>query len=186
MARANILTSMWEGLVLRGLAAILFGLTAVFWPGLTLVTLVYLFSAFILATGIVGLVVGLTNLFKRNGDSVLNNILLTLLAIAEIGVGLYLLRHIDVSFKTFILIVGLILIARGAIDFVLGLFAVFASSAHRWMMYLSGILTAAVGVIILFQPVSGGVAFVWVLGVYALITGPLLLAMAYDVKQLTP
>ena len=34
------------------------------------------------------------------------------------------------------------------------------------------------GVAILLQPASGGVAFVWVLGLFALVTGPLLIALS--------
>ena len=38
------MSNLTGGLVLRGVVAILFGIAAVFWPGITLVTLLYLFS----------------------------------------------------------------------------------------------------------------------------------------------
>lgn len=56
------LKDMWGALAVRGMAAIAFGIAAVFWPQITLVTLVYLFGAYILVSGIVNLIVGLTNL----------------------------------------------------------------------------------------------------------------------------
>ena len=184
MARESLATMMWEGLVLRGIAAILFGIVAVVWPGLTLITLVYIFSAFILATGVIGLGTGLMNLFKQEDGSILYNILLMLLAILEIGVGVYLLRHINVSFATFILLLGLVLIARGVIELVLSIFSGgLVSTTYRWLMFLTGILTIAVGAIILFQPVAGGVAFVWALGLYGIISGTVSLALAYDTKR---
>src|SRR5262249_45751689 len=130
--RGNSVAKMfWEGLVLKGIAAILFGVIALFWPGLTLVSLVYIFSAFVLATGIIGLGVALRNIFSAE-DSSLNNLLLIVLAVAEIGVGVYLLRHVNVSFATFILLLGLVLIARGVVDVVLSMFSGLPTATHRW------------------------------------------------------
>jgi uncharacterized membrane protein HdeD (DUF308 family) len=37
---------------------------------------------------------------------------------------------------------------------------------------------------LLFQPASAGVAFVWVLGLYSLIVGPLMIALSLDMKKL--
>lgn len=174
------LREMWGALALRGMVAILFGLAAVFWPGLTLVTLVYLFGAYILASGLVNLVVGLTNL--GGAESFWGRVLTLLLGAGEIGVGVYLLRHPGVSFATLILVFGLTLIVRGLFELFAGIFGE-GSATYKATMVLGGLLAGIVGVILLFQPASGGVAFVWVLGLYALITGPLLLAMAFDAKK---
>lgn len=181
MARSVTRNETWGALALRGVLTIIFGFAAVFWPGLTLVTLVYLFSAFILANGIVGLVLGLSN--SRNEDSsLLGKVLAVALSVLEIGVGVYLLRHVNVSFKTFILLIGLTLIVRGVIDFFVGLFEA-EGAMYKTAMIIGGILAAVAGAIILSQPVTAGVAFVWILGLYALVMGPLLVAMAMDIKN---
>jgi uncharacterized membrane protein HdeD (DUF308 family) len=44
-------------------------------------------------------------------------------------------------------------------------------------------LAIVAGIILVREPVSGGVAFVWVLGLYALIVGPMLIALAFDAKR---
>lgn len=173
---------MWGVLAIQGVLAILFGLAAVFWPGLTGVTLLYLFSAFILASGLVTLVTGIINVFSDEG-SLAGRLLTVLLGAVELGVGVYLLRHINVAFATVILIIGFVLIARGLVELFTGIFEE-ETATHKTVYIILGLLTAIVGVIILMQPVAGGVAFVWLLGLYALITGPMLLALAYDVKKL--
>ncbi len=178
---SQISKDLWGVLALRGIVAILFGLAAVFWPGITLVTLVYLVSAFLLASGVVGLVVGLINI--GNGKvSFLSRVLTILLSVAEIGVGVYLLRHAGIAFATFVLIVGLILIARGIVDVFSAIFEEDAATS-KTILVITGVLSVIVGVILLMQPVSAGVAFVWILGLYSLITGPMLIALAYDVKK---
>jgi uncharacterized membrane protein HdeD (DUF308 family) len=171
-----------NALALRGIVAILFGIAAVFWPGITLVTLVYIFSAFVLASGLVTLVNGLID-SSRERNSVLSLILTVVLGIAEIGVGIYLLRHVHVAFSTLILLIGFILIFRGLVELFNGLFEADTSGMYRTATCLAGALAVIAGVVLLFQPVSGGVAFVWILGLYALLTGPLMVALALDINK---
>lgn len=47
-----------------------------------------------------------------------------------------------------------------------------------------GIVTGLAGILMLFQPAASGVAFVWILGLFALITGPLMIAMSLDLRKL--
>lgn len=177
----STLKNLWGALAFRGAASILFGIVAVFWPGLTLVTLVYLFGAYILASGLINLVVGLTNLGGEAG-TFWGRILLLLLGLGEIGVGVYLLRHPLVTFTTLILIIGIVLIVRGLFDLFSGIFGE-GGPTYRTVMVIGGLIAAAAGILLLFQPASAGVAFVWILGLYALVTGPLLVAMAFEAKN---
>ncbi len=171
-----------SALGLRGMFAILFGFAAVFWPGLTLVTLVYLLSAFLLASGLVTLVMGLISASEEK-NTVLSVVLSTVLGIVEIGIGVYLLRHIHVAFTTFILLIGFVLIFRGLVEVFDGLFEHADSALYRTSSVLIGVITVLAGVLLLFQPASAGVAFVWILGLYALLTGPLMIALALDVNK---
>lgn len=179
---ANLTTKdLWGAVLFRGIAALLFGIAAVFWPGITLVTLVYIFSAYVLASGLITLVTSIVS----SDEVVTNRFLAMVIAVIEIGVGVYLLRHPSVTFKTLILIIGFVLILRGVIDVVGGLFGTGISATQKLITVVSGALAAIVGVIMLFQPEASGVAFVWILGLYALIVGPLLIAVSLDLKKAT-
>ena len=167
---------------LRGIVAILFGIAAVFWPGITLVTLVYLFSAYVLASGLVTLVTGLADA-KQKKNSVLSQVLPIIVGIVEIGLGVYLLRHTDVAFSTLILLISFVLILRGLIEVFGGLFEDETSYMYRTGSVMLGVLAVIAGIVLLFQPESAGVAFVWILGLYALISGPLLVALALDIND---
>jgi uncharacterized membrane protein HdeD (DUF308 family) len=88
-----------------------------------------------------------------------------------------------VTFTTLILLIGFMLIIRGVFEGVAA-FSDNHSSTNRLLMIFASIIAIVAGIILLFQPASGGVAFVWILGLYALITGPLLIALSLDLKKL--
>src|SRR5581483_12441814 len=113
MYTSTVAKDIWWALVLRGIVTVIFGIAAVFWPGITLVTVVYLFSAYVLVTGIINIIGGIRDI-ERMSWWFLN----ILLGIFELGVGVYLLRHPLVSFVTLILLIGFTLIARGVIEIV--------------------------------------------------------------------
>ena len=52
----RILADNWWVLLIRGIAAILFGILAFLWPGLTLAVLVLLFGAYALVDGIFSII----------------------------------------------------------------------------------------------------------------------------------
>jgi uncharacterized membrane protein HdeD (DUF308 family) len=104
-----------------------------------------------------------------------------LIGFLELGIGVYLIRHINVGLATFILLVGIVLVVRGVVEFIMALAG--ESSNNRVLMAIVGIVTALAGLIILREPVSGGIAFVWVVGLYALITGPILIALAHSARK---
>lgn len=165
-------------LVLQGILAILFGIAAVFWPGMTAVTLVYLFSAFILIDGVVVMVMGLMHL-NNFGKA----LLMLLLGVLELGIGLFLIRNPLVSFATLILLLGFSLIIRGLFGLVGSFVHKEDSAGSRSLAGIMGSLGILVGIIILAQPVAGGIAFVWILGLYALISGPIFIALSFDVAK---
>jgi uncharacterized membrane protein HdeD (DUF308 family) len=161
--------------ILGGVSAILFGVAAVFWPQLTLVTLLYLFAAFVLVSGLFALFEGIMSIGSKGSSWILK----LLLGMLQIGVGIYLLRHPHVTFATFILLIGFTLIFRGVFDMVVA-FAEKMSATNRTLLLIGGALSLIVGVLVLFQPAASGVAFVWLIGLYCLITGPITIAIAVD------
>ncbi len=179
MARAavNVGQEHWWIWLAEGVLAILFGIAAVFWPGLTLVTLVYLFSAFVLVWGLAEILRGITSIGHRG------TWWLTLLfGLFGLGVGVYLVRHPGVSFGTLVLLIGFTLIVRGVVDIV-SIFVEDTTSTSKTLSVIVGLAAVLAGIVILRQPVAGGVAFVWVLGLYSLISGPLVIALSLDLKK---
>jgi uncharacterized membrane protein HdeD (DUF308 family) len=172
MSTASVTKDNWWALVLGGVATIIFGVAAVFWPGLTLLTLLYLFSAYALISGVVNLMAGLSTVGVANSW-----FLPLILGAFELGVGVYLLRHTAVKFSTFVILIGFVLIARGVIEAVTSYFLSAGLTARaQALSYLSGLGALVAGIVILFAKQAQGVSFVWILGLYAIIVGVIQIA----------
>jgi uncharacterized membrane protein HdeD (DUF308 family) len=177
MAESNVLERDINSVALRGVVVLLFGLAAVFWPALTTLTFVYIFSAFILVTGIISMVTSITDMGKDQYWFI--NLMIGLL---ELGIGVYLVRHPGITLASFILLIGIVLVVRGVLEIIRALFGKDTGDS-RTLMAIVGLISAVAGLVILREPVSGGVAFVWVLGVYAIFSGSILLAIASSARE---
>ncbi len=172
------LTGQWWVLTVQGIAAVLFGIAAVFWPGLTLVSFVYLFGLYLLVAGVVTVLGGLFSI-NRRGTWVLN----VLLGLVLLGIGVYLLRHPTTSFALLVILTGSALVVWGVVEVVVALAKGGASATGKAIAVMAGVVAVLAGVLMFFQPAASGVAFVWVVGLFALINGPLWIALSLDVKR---
>ncbi len=172
------LTSQWWVLTVQGIAAILFGIACVFWPGISLVTFIYLFGVYILVAGILAMLQGLFAIGRRG-----TWILTILLGLVQLGIGVYLLKHPGVSFAVLILLVGSILVLYGVFEIVTALSDKDRSATGKMLAILAGVIALLAGVFTFFQPAASGVAFVWIVGLFALINGPIWIALSLDVKH---
>lgn len=180
MEMAKVLTSkdVQSFLVIQGVLTLLFGVAVVFWPGLTLAILVYLFGAYILISGILHIVHAISSVTKSKWWP-LNGFL----GLVELGFGIYILRHPSESFDVFIALIGFALIIRGIVQLVDTLFDDKSSDMSRWMTAFSGTLAAVVGILVINQKVAAGIAFVWLLGLYAIVVGVMELSTARGILE---
>jgi uncharacterized membrane protein HdeD (DUF308 family) len=166
MAKELLSKDVRSALVFQGVITLLFGVAVVFWPSLSLAILIYLAGAYILVSGVLHVFHGLTKM-----DMDYHRALNALLGVVELGFGIYILRHPKESFSVFIALVGFILIIRGVIELVSALLNTKATDVVRGISIFSGLFAAVVGIIILDQKAAAGIAFVWLLGLYAIVVG---------------
>ncbi len=154
----------WWAIVLRGVLAVLFGVLAFFWPGITLVVLVLLFGAYAFIDGIFSLVAALTNRTEKN------RVWVFFIGIVGILAGL-----IAFFFPGITAISLLFLIAAWAI--VTGIFEILAAVELRreieneWLLVLSGILSIVFGVLIVLFPGPGALGIIIGIAAYAIVFG---------------
>ena len=172
---------MWPVMALRGVLAILFGIVALLWPGITLLGLALLFGAWALLDGISML----GNAFRQgraNGEwrDWVPSLLAGLLGIAA-AVVTVLVPVITVLVLT--ILAGVLLIGVGVAEIVI---AVRLRRLIRGEVFLAlaGLAGVIAGIVILIWPLSGALVLTLILGAYALVSGILLLGVAWRLRHL--
>jgi uncharacterized membrane protein HdeD (DUF308 family) len=169
------LTRNWWALALRGLAGILFGIITFIAPGISLAALVLLFGAYAFADGILAIV---TAVRRRGADRWW---LLLLEGVMGIAAGV-----LTLLWPALTALALLYIIAAWAL--VTGVFEIAAAIRLRkvitreWLLALSGVLSIALGVILVVAPGPGALAVVIWIGAYAFVSGVLLLALGFRLR----
>jgi len=175
---ANPLATNWWALALRGLAAVFFALVTILVPGVTLAFLIGLFGAFALLDGILNIVAG----FRAHGDES-RWWSWWLVGIAGIVAGVLTFAY------PFITVLALVYLVAGWAIWS-GVFHIIAAVRLRkyiqgeWLVGLTGIVQVAFGMLLVLAPATGALTLVLWLGVFALITGVLLLIAAFRLRSL--
>ena len=166
----------WWMILLTGIAGTVFGMIALFWPKMTLVTLVY-------TVAIVTVVGGAIALFEAISSIKKDRLwwLALALALLNIGVGVYLLRNPLVAAAVFVVILAIVILGRSIFDLVVASYM--DKKEGRWLWILTGVLGIIAAVAIVFYPVRSSLAFTWVLGIYALIHGVTTVGFAVQIRK---
>ena len=168
----------WWLLGLRGAIAVLFGLVAVAWPAITLLTLAALFTAFALLAGAVWIFGAVRH---RKADQ--RWWVMLLLGLFSVAAGVVAALHPALTTVALILLIGANALVSGVLDIVVAL-RVRKYMKGELLLILSGVASIAFGLIVLLFPTgAGALALAWMTGFYALFTGVLLLALALQVRS---
>jgi uncharacterized membrane protein HdeD (DUF308 family) len=173
---AAIVVGNWWALALRGVFAIVFGVLAIAWPGLTALVLVLMFGAYALVDGVFALVAAL-RLAGRHGHSgglLLEGVLNIVIAVICFVWPASALVALVYLIAIWAIISGVALMAAGlALIRLVG----------ELLLLVSGLLSIVLGIILFIHPGVGVVALSWVLGLYALLFGIMLLSAAFRVRH---
>lgn len=176
---AHKLGKHWWALALRGLAAIVFGILAFAWPGITVVSLVILYGAYALVDGVFSIfaAIGGGTPAPRWWLAVVGiiGILAGLIAFANpVLVGLYLL-----------LFIGIWAIVSGVFE-IIGAIRLRKEIDNEWLLILHGALSILFGIVMVVEPISAALALIWVIGAYAIAAGIIMIALAFRLKSHAP
>ena len=169
----------WWLLMLRGIAAVAFGILAFIWPGITLLALTYLFAAYALIDGVFALGAAI---FGHTGGMV-PRWWLAVVGIIGILAGLIAFAWPGMTALLLLLLIASWAIVIGALEIV-GAIRLRKEIEGEWWLIISGLLSIAFGVILFVQPGSGALALIWVIGIYAILAGGSLIGLAYRLKNL--
>jgi uncharacterized membrane protein HdeD (DUF308 family) len=172
----HILMRNWWALALRGIAAILLGILAFLWPGMTLTLLVWCFAAYVVADGVFAVVAGLRAvqaherwwpLAIEGGLGLLAGVILVLWPTQALLTFIYIVA-------VWAILTGLVL-AAAALRL--------RSTGGVGLLLAGGVLSLGWGIVVVFWPIAGEVTLAWWIGAYALFFGVFMLSFGLQLRR---
>lgn len=173
---AGLATGRWWGLAIRGVLAVLFGIIALIWPGITLTALVIVF-------GVYALINGVSTLFGASRDRVTRERgWLILSGVVSLALGIVVLAWPGITALVLIELIGAWFLITGIVE-VVGAIVRRKEIDGEAMMILSGVLSAIFGFILMIFPGAGAISLVWLIGIFAILLGIAMLVLAYRARN---
>jgi uncharacterized membrane protein HdeD (DUF308 family) len=167
----------WRLIALRGVAAILFGIGTLVWPGVTLWVLVLMWGVYAIVDGVAALaaaIIGRRVLPHRGW--------LAFTGVVSIAAGIAAFVWPGITALAL-----LYLIAAWA--FVTGVAQISTAISMRkeitdeWVLGIAGVLSVVLSVLLVIAPGAGALAITWAIGWYAVVYGGMLLTLAWEVRR---
>jgi uncharacterized membrane protein HdeD (DUF308 family) len=174
---AETLVKNWWLFTLRGILGIIFGFLALIFPGPTMLSLVLLFSAYMLVDGVAA-IISAVRAIRRKEDRWGILIFEGLLNIAT-GIAAFLWPGLTVI--AFVWLIAAWAIVTGALMTAAG--SRLNIDHGRWWLVLGGLLSLAYGVLLIIAPLIGAVVLTWWIGVYALVFGIALVIFSFKLRS---
>jgi uncharacterized membrane protein HdeD (DUF308 family) len=169
----------WWLVVLRGVAAIIFGILAFVWPGITLLTLVLFWGAFALVDGVLAIIAAV------KGGNPMPRWWLAIVGIAGIAAGALTFLMPGLTALVLVTFIAVWAIVLGVME-IYGAIKLRKEIEGEWFLILNGALSVVFGILLLWRPGIGALALVWIIGAYAIILGVIYIAFGLKLKKHAP
>jgi uncharacterized membrane protein HdeD (DUF308 family) len=168
----------WWVPVIRGIAAIVFGIIAFVYPGLTVATLVLFFGAWVLIDGIFR-VVGAIGHHASDPDWGWHIVI----GIVGIIVGLLTFHAPQITALALVIYIAAWALMIGATEIA------FAIKLRReikgeWFLILMGLASIIFAILLLWNPIAGAAAVIWLIAWYAVVLGILAIFFGFRLRSL--
>ena len=174
----DALTERWWLLVVRGVAAILFGVLALAAPAIGAVALIVFWGVYAIANGVLEL------LFAASaGRAGMRFGWYLLEGIVSIAAGVLAFVYPAMTGLVLLYIIASWAIITGAIEIGAAI-ELRRIVQHEWLLALAGVMSIAFGVVLFVSPIAGALAVVWLIAAYATVFGGLLIALGIRLYQL--
>jgi uncharacterized membrane protein HdeD (DUF308 family) len=174
----DVVARNWWVLLIRGIAAIIFGLLALLWPGATILAIGILFGAYALIDGVFAIYATIRAAEQHQPR------LWPLLIEGIVGILIAAITFYDVGITLFALY--LTIAAWAFITGILEIVAAFQLREHisnEFWLILGGLASIAFGVLMLWRPLAGALAIIWLIGAYAIVFGIMMIAFSLRLRS---
>ena len=175
----HVLARNWWALLIRGIAAVVFGILAFVWPGATWVAIGILFGAYAFVDGIFAIVaaVRMASVHGRWGGLLLEGILGVLAGVAAFCYPGLTALVLAVIMGAWAIVTGILAVSSA--------WRLRAQIPNEWLWVLSGIVSVLFGIAIFWSPAFGLFALVWMVAFYAILAGLLMIGLAFRLRGMS-
>ena len=161
----------WWTLLVRGLAAIAFGVLTLAAPGISLFALVILWAAYAFADGVFALLFAsrVARAHRPWGFLVFEGLV-------GIGAAIATIAWPSITALALLVMIGVWAVLTGVMELVAA-FELRRVVQNEWLLALAGVLSIAFGVLVLVFPGAGALALLTLIGAYAIVFGTVLVAL---------
>lgn len=161
----EVMSRNWWAYLIRGIAAVLFGITVLIWPGIALTSLVLLWGIYAVADGIFAIIAGI-----QGHPEVSNRWLAVLQGVVSIIAGVVAFVWPGITAMALLYVVASWAIVTGALE-VIAAIQLRKEITDEFWLGLGGVLSIVFGVLLFIYPGSGMLSLLWLLGIYAIVFG---------------
>jgi uncharacterized membrane protein HdeD (DUF308 family) len=169
---------LWWVLVLQGILGIVFGILAILFPDLALVTLAYFFAAWAIVTGVSHLAEGM-----RVAEARGRSWPFAVTGVISIAAGIIAAFLPGITILGLVLLLGAWLVTQGVME-IYTAWRIRREVTGEWILALVGILRTFVGLVVLALPIVGALITVTLLAVYSIVAGVTALALGWRLRGL--
>jgi len=173
----SLIARNWWLIVLRGVCAILFGLFAWTWPGVTLGVLVLLWAVYAFADGILAFVAAWSGASGRPSWA------LALEGVVGICAAAAGILYPGVTALVLLYVIAAWALITGVLEIVAAVHLRREIENELWLG-LAGLASVFFGLVLIARPGLGAVAVIWIIGTYAMLFGLVLIVLGFRVKTL--
>jgi len=168
----------WWVPVIRGIFAIVFGIIAFVYPGLTIATLVLFFGAWVLIDGIFRIVGAIGH---RASDPDWGWQLV--IGILGIVVGLLTFHAPQITALALVIYIAAWALMIGASEIAIAV-KMRREIKGEWFLILMGLASIVFAVLLLWNPIAGAAAVIWLVAWYAVVIGILAIFFGFRLRSL--
>lgn len=171
------LTRHWWAPAIRGVFAIVLGLLVFIRPGLVAEAVILVFGIYFLLQGFFTLLTAADLRREPHRGSLIFH------GLIGIGAGLALILLPQVFLVIVIWVIAFWALATGVLEIGASL-NLPRGSGGKWLFGLSGVFSIVIGLVLLSRPGAGVMAVLWLIGIYAIVSGITMLGVALRLHAL--
>jgi len=167
----------WWLFLLRGIAALVFGVLSFGWPGISLLTLILFFGAYALVDGAFALAAAIVG----KGSAPLRW-WLVLIGLLGIGIGAATFLWPGLTALTLLYLIAGWVMATGVLQ-IIGAIELRKAIENEWWLILDGAFSVLFGILLFIMPGAGALALIWLIALFAVAYGILMIGFAFKVRK---